>query len=271
MSGNGVGAYKLRLARVLPGAVKFNEQNVNDTFRGQILTDESSVESTIIKDLTPKELSNELIAAAFATLLGLPIPLAYLAVVPPGVLNVQKGPTTQDGQQLVFASVAANAQSLRFRLQSSLSAAQLQLLSDLTEWSQLGDLYAFDAWVANVDRNVGNLLYAGKDKVWIIDHGHCFSGPNWAPAHLDPKKTYRHRLKEWLTSRIPTAKRADVAQAASSFCKQIGKMSVSATISSSGAIPISVASDIQSLDDFLNNRVPELPGHTADALGLLVL
>lgn len=266
-----VGTYKLRLARVLPGAVKFNEQNVNDTFRGQILTEERTVESTIIKDLTPKELSNELIAAAFATLLGLPIPDAFLAVVPPGVLYATKGPTTRDGQQLVFASVAANAQSLRFRLQNSLSADQLALLRDLTEWPQLGHLYAFDAWIANIDRNVGNLLYAGKDKVWIIDHGHCFSGPNWSPSNLDPKKTYRHRLKEWLTSTMATAKRADVAQSASSFCMQIGKIPVSKTIGSSGAVPISIASDIKSLDRFLNDRVPELPGHTADALGLLVL
>ncbi len=41
---------------------------------------------------------------------------------------------------------------------------------------QMADLYAFDNLIANTDRNPGNILIDGDDKVWLIDHTRSFAG-----------------------------------------------------------------------------------------------
>src|SRR5690606_22477174 len=79
---------------------------------------------------------------------------------------------------------------------------QVQILQDILAWADLGHLYAFDSWIANIDRHPGNLLFGGKDEIWLIDHGHCFSGPTWEPSDLDPGAAYRNRLAEWLTCHL---------------------------------------------------------------------
>lgn len=54
----------------------------------------------------------------------------------------------------------------------------------------LGRLIAFDAWVANVDRNVGNVLLVSADSFTIIDHGQVLGGWQWPPAMHDAPETY---------------------------------------------------------------------------------
>ena len=45
----------------------------------------------------------------------------------------------------------------------------------IQEWTQqLWTMNLFDALVYNVDRNSGNLLVDGDDKLWLIDCGRCF-------------------------------------------------------------------------------------------------
>jgi hypothetical protein len=68
----------VRLATVLAGAQPFNEGNVNDTYRGQILEEEGNTRVAIIKDLDERQLVNELMASALAKAAGLPVPQPYL-------------------------------------------------------------------------------------------------------------------------------------------------------------------------------------------------
>ena len=52
----------VELATVLLGATGFKENNVNDTFRGQVLVAKNETRQAIIKDLDIIQLCNELVA-----------------------------------------------------------------------------------------------------------------------------------------------------------------------------------------------------------------
>jgi hypothetical protein len=75
-------------------------------------------------------------------------------------------------------------------------------------------VYGFDAWIANIDRHERNLLFSGDKEIWLIDHGHCFSGPQWNSADLEPQREYVNRLQQWLTPAMSSARRAAVAGSA---------------------------------------------------------
>ena len=192
----------MQLATVLPGAEPFKEGNVNETFRGQVLLGDRSVRGAILKDLDPRQLANELLVSALARRAGLPTPDAYLAIVRGADLPVVRGPALPDGNRLVFASVDVKVPNITFRARGASAEEQQRLVDEILEWAGLGSLYGFDAWVANVDRHPGNLLFGGKEQVWLIDHGHCLSGPTWVPADLKEDGDYNNRLTEWLTSRM---------------------------------------------------------------------
>lgn len=46
-------------------------------------------------------------------------------------------------------------------------------------------IIAFDSWLMNGDRNIGNLLYDKNKQIHtLIDHGRIFIYPNWCPGNL---------------------------------------------------------------------------------------
>lgn len=45
---------------------------------------------------------------------------------------------------------------------------------------------AFDDWVANPDRNLGNFVVEGRNKIHFIDHSNLPIKINWKPEDLDP-------------------------------------------------------------------------------------
>lgn len=190
----------IELATVLPGAQRLPGKTFNDSFKGLVLLADQSVHTAYIKDLDVKQLANELLALVLAKEIGMPIPDGYLAAVKSSDLTVQKAPYLGGDRRLVYASKSVKTPDLSFRISQQLPISdKLAIIRELISWVSLGNLYAFDAWIANVDRHPGNLLFGGANEVWLIDHGHCFSGESWQPADLDPTKYYRHRLSEWLT------------------------------------------------------------------------
>ena len=88
----------VQLATVLRGAQPLaqDEKGINDSFRGQLMLGDGTTRAAIIKDLDPKQLANELMVAVLAHAAGLPIPVAHLAMVLPGAMIANKGPTLLD-------------------------------------------------------------------------------------------------------------------------------------------------------------------------------
>jgi hypothetical protein len=261
---------EVQLAKVLPGAMPFKEGNVSETFRGQVLLSNGSVKSAIIKDLDQKELSNELLASVLARCAGLQIPDSYLAVVMGNDLAVRKAPRTREGCHLVFASVDVKVPNITFRAQSSTPSEQGQLLQDILGWGDLGHLYAFDSWIANIDRHPGNLLFGGKNQIWLIDHGQCFSGPAWQPGDLDPNADYRNRLSEWLTPHLTADQRQRRSAEAMSFTEGLETIDVPESCRESQIDGLMTAAEVSAVGGFLRDRTPNILTHTNRALGVLV-
>lgn len=261
----------IEYATVLAGAVPFkHNNNVNDTFRGQVLSP-GGVKSAIIKDLNPQELANELLTLVLARALGLPVPEAFLAAADAADLALSKGPVLTDGRRLAFASVDAKTPALLFRLNGALSQAdRTRIIEDLIVWAQLGELYGFDAWVANVDRHRGNLLFGGRTEVWLIDHGHCYTGPVWQPADLQPASEFRHRMSEWLTPHLPLPQRVSRAAQVSAFQPVVKALDLNKAAAAAHTANLLPNGHMVALVDFLTARVEHFVAHANRALGMLI-
>ena len=255
----------VRLATVLAGALPFKEGNVSDTYRGQVLSDDGSTRAAIIKDLDERQLSNELMAAALAKAAGLPVPQPYLAIARQGTLATTKGPQQPDGSRLVFASADAHTPPVA---QLYLGAAPNAVKNRLADWDGIGDLYGFDAWVANIDRHDRNLLFSGDKEVWLIDHGHCFSGPQWKPADLDPTREYENRLQQWLTPTISAPRRTAVARSAALLEGRVSGIDPNYLGQLNRVTALLDSGDFTALADFLKARCQHVPRLAAAALNV---
>jgi hypothetical protein len=78
--------------------------------------------------------------------------------------------------------------------------------ADLDKWPQLSGTLVLDHILANVDRNLRNLLRSGPHAYCLIDHGRMASNGHWQRVDLDPARTYSNRLLEFSTHGRPPAR-----------------------------------------------------------------
>lgn len=252
------------LGQVLAGAQPFSLGNINDTFRGIILTTHGE-RSAIIKDLDLKELANEVFVAALGIQMGLPIPPPYIALAMPDRLDVQKGPAFGGGK-LVYASVdVAQPQVAMLYSQGGGPA----VLHRLAQWRELGRLYGFDSLVANIDRHAGNVLFCGYREVWLIDHGWCFTGPEWQPEDLvAPDCAVTSRLSEWMTPALNAGQRYATASVAATVQEVARQINFKALVEANHVADLLTSGDLEALLYFLQNRCPHVPRLAASTLGI---
>lgn len=138
---------------------------INGAHRG-IADLESESLSVICKWLDDTELAAELFCAVLAREIDLPAPEPLLLFDP-------------ISGSFVFGSVdLAYPNSLRqFNVDPDTpdEAAVGVLLEVISSWSRAREVAAFDEWIQNCDRNLGNLLFAGPDNFFIIDHGRALN------------------------------------------------------------------------------------------------
>lgn len=251
------------------GAKRFGEnENVSLTYRGQVRTEDGFTKHAIIKDLPLLELCNELLAYTLAVSLNLPTPECHLGLVNGGALHTKEAPTTTDGCNLVFISIDVKTPNLTTQIKNTNNAGKKQIVSHLTKWKSLSHVYAFDTWVANIDRHAGNLLFGGKDEIWIIDHGYCFTGPNWASLSIDPNKPYRNRMSEWLTKLLSDNERVEKAKEVPSFVQLLENFDAAEIFNSSYINKLLPIELVEVLKDFLQKRVSKVSPYTTQALGV---
>lgn len=259
------------LATVLPGAAPFKEGNVNETFRGQVLLADGSVKPAIIKDLDARQLVNELLASVLAKATKMPTPDAFLGLVKAGDLNVTHAPKMVDGNRLVFVSVDVKVPNVTVRYQQvSDPAAKSELMKRVLDWSELGRLYAFDAWIANIDRHPGNLLLGNADEFWLIDHGHSFSGPAWEPQDLKHDGEYDNRLKEWVTPQMSQAQRTRRAGEAATMGSVLCALGLADARVACMIDLLRSPAHGDAVEGFLDGRTATVEQHASRALGMLV-
>nr|WP_294813850.1 hypothetical protein [uncultured Sphingomonas sp.] len=260
----------VEFATVLPGATPFKEGNVSDTYRGQVLRADMSTANAVLKDVTAKEMANELISFVLARYLSLPIPDLLLAQSEATDLPATHGPLTREGRRLVLASVDVSIPSVIFRYNNDVPG-QSRLLGAISAWPPLGRLYGFDAWIANIDRHAGNLLFGSGAEAWLIDHGYAFTGPAWVGSGLDPTATYRHRLAEWLTGHLTVDGREMRSRQAVALEADLKLIDIDAVIVAAHADRLLPGDDVIALRSFLADRVTETARLASAALGTPVL
>ncbi len=60
------------------------------------------------------------------------------------------------------------------------------LMDLVASWNKVSDAIAFDDWVANEDRHLGNLMIAGKNRIYLFDHSNLPITLNWEAEQLEP-------------------------------------------------------------------------------------
>lgn len=193
------------LGRVVSGAAPLTKgKGVNDTYVGLVDVSGFGQVRAYIKDLAPIQLANELLAAGLAKRVGLPIPQPILAVASPKDLAAKNGPKSA-GEALVFASTDEGAQSAMLMIGGGgLDLPGLKQL--LANWASIPRAVAFDSWIANGDRHQGNFLLKDSE-IYLVDHSHAFTGPNWDATSLAKNPMVKNRLIET----IQDAMKADEA------------------------------------------------------------
>jgi len=257
----------IEFGNVLAGARPFHfHDNVNDVFRGEILCNSGAIMSAFIKDLPLRQLVNELIASVIASHLGLPVPVPILAVASRDTLAATQIPYGNDSH-LVFASSAADARPV-LQILSEVGRAD-EVYEILANWDRLGELYGFDSWVANIDRHRGNLLLGGKGDLWMIDHGHCLTGPAWSPSDLKEDAQCRNRMAEWLTPSLSGSRRVRAAEEAMQLKSSAEDTDVEELLSQN-RIDALLKGEFKNVVSFLEGRVDYIEPFSRKALGVLV-
>jgi hypothetical protein len=258
----------IELATVLVGASGFKHGNVNDTFNGQVLLADGTIRQAVIKDLDRIQLCNELMAFELARHVKLPIPDCYIGLVRPGILSVTKGPVLDDGARLVFVSADVKVPNLTHRLTSTDVTGQFTLLAEVANWPDLGKLYAFDAWIANIDRHQGNLLFGGLGEAWIIDHGHSFTGPTWSPADLDPSREVDSKLEHWMTPQLSDDQRSKRSLEAVSVQNSIAGFEADSSAKCCRVSELLPVDSLRALKSFVEGRAANVALSASRALGV---
>jgi len=153
---------EVNIGVMLPGAKQFNDENVNKTWKSHIQTHEEVVVG-FVKLLDPRKIYVECVCAIIGRALGLPIPKPLLVKIPHESLpkEIPSGEVA-----LGFGSQDAAYPSFRrFFNQDSQEA-----VDKLIKFSKSVDVAAFDEWIGNWDRNIGNILYDGSNEYSFIDH-----------------------------------------------------------------------------------------------------
>jgi hypothetical protein len=144
-------------------------------------------------------LINEILGYLLAEALGLCVPpRAAIAMIPPAAVPAPPSwlPPGQPAPAWCTQDLAAPSIKIAYRLDaaSPLSA----VVQELREADTTPAVVAFDDWLANVDRNLGNLLRLAKGRYCLIDHGRVLTGPNWRAEDLDPAGQYQNVLRTLL-------------------------------------------------------------------------
>lgn len=120
------------------------------------------------KKLTDLEFLVELMASLLGIAIGLPIPEPVAAIGENG--------------EVWFASIDMKYPDLsrRLNIQNNKiinTPENNALLRQLADWPAIQEAISFDEWIANDDRNVGNILYDGRDQFFLIDHNRAMRLP----------------------------------------------------------------------------------------------
>lgn len=256
----------IELANVVPGATFLGaeDKGVNETFVGSIDTISGRYRA-YIKVLGGRQLVNELLSSTVGRAVGLPIPQGYLLKVLPTDLPESVVLKKHNSEVLAFGTRDVGQPSLKRRIKKEGNSVLSTLFTSWKEWETA---VIFDDWIANVDRNPGNLLIGGPGEVWLIDHGHSFTGPEWKEADLIPDKIFPNKLGDHHFPTLTLPERMAVRDKAGNLSSNFGLVDPDAALTASLSDKLLSISELKAIKDFLRLRVAKLVDIVSFRLGI---
>ena len=145
---------------VLTSVLGNADEGVRGSVRGFVSLAGGIVDA-YVKVVPPREIAVECVCALLARQLNLEAPEPLIVFVPAALSG-----TAADS--LAFGCITVSHGNLRpWFAQIGDSAMKRRLRA----WTELVPAACFDEWIANHDRHGGNILYDGRDRFWLIDHG----------------------------------------------------------------------------------------------------
>jgi hypothetical protein len=146
------------------------------------------------------------VCAVIGRAIGLPVPEPLIVKVGRGDLPTSRLIDRAAEMTLAFASASVGGESCAQLLRED-SEHALRLVMT---WRQLLPTTAFDEWMANPDRNLGNIVFAAQN-LWLIDHAQALGGKAAEAASLKSlqQQAFPNVLAKLIESAFPLADRAD--------------------------------------------------------------
>ncbi|MGM9482910.1 HipA family kinase [Roseateles sp. NT4] len=147
----------------------------------------------------------ELVCSVIGRAIGLPVPEPLIVRIRKGDLPSSRLLDQQAEETLAFASASVGGDSCAQLLRED-SEHALRLVMT---WRHLLPTTAFDEWMANPDRNLGNIVFAAQN-LWLIDHAQALGGKAADVSSLKSlqQKAFPNVLAQLIEVGFPLATRA---------------------------------------------------------------
>lgn len=209
-------------------------------------TDESL--PVYVRVANPTPLVAELLCAIIARMLDLPAPEAYVVAVQPGVLSSLDTEQTR----LYVGTHNIGGSTFSQLLTSNRQAAE----SLLKKWEHLVPVTALDEWLANPDRNWGNILYVANT-LHIIDHAEAFGGSHRQLFGLEEitEDQLSNKLALFLADSNASQRQTYLEQAHAWIAFTAGALNINDAVAAADIKRWQSATDEAELVKFITNRI----------------
>jgi len=240
-------------------------KGVNETWKGRVHLLDGSTVPAYVKLLTQRQLTNELFGAELARAVGMPVPETYLVRVDKSDYTAMFAQHNIEATQIMaFGSRDVGVKSLARRYQVEGVAFKKWFVCHCSRWKRV---VSFDGWIANADRHLGNALIGGPDELWLIDHGHSFTGPAWSEDKLLPNAMVPNRLVNELNDVITNEIRDAIAEEAADAQRMFELAHVEGVLEDSNASELLSPSERQALIKFVEQRKAKVMELVGEAIG----
>jgi hypothetical protein len=263
----GSAARVIELGHFLPGATLLREEKgVSETYTGIIEVGERKL-NAYVKFLSDRELVNELLGSVLARASDLKSPPAFIVEVRRA--DYPTAARFQASNAEIISAFATQALNLRSFNRSAYLQSPDARKAFVASWAEWPDVMGFDDWIANGDRHGGNFLIGEQGKVWLIDHGHSFTGPSWQVAALQAQCCVPARL--WSETIQPHVSLSDRHAASARVTKAVSRfegVALPAAIEKALIKTYLLTEENQALEAFLQQRRSTIVQRVCALLGV---
>jgi hypothetical protein len=258
----------VQLGTLVPGAQPLgpDEKGVNESFRGFVDLAGERV-NAYIKVLNKRELVNEALISTVGRALDLRVPEFYFVQAVAQDLPNSELLRNHAGPAIIGATRGLPHPDLSRRFQGDEKAFN----SWLGQWGELDGAISFDEWVANIDRHWKNLLIGSDGAVWLIDHGHCMTGPKWTANDLKPEMSYINKLAASANSIFNSDRKQQLVGSALKSVVRYGLVDIDQCLSCARTHELLSPDDLSSVRQFLTSRSAFVAKLVADKMGTPML